>query len=120
MTISSPLYPYEYPSGANCIYLLKSPSGTKIQLQITDLDLQKTHLNFCLDSLELRYYHLGQPGPIFCGTFTHQNQLELISYKNMVMIIFKSDWIQARNRRGFRLKAEYVIENSIFAAFDTT
>ena len=88
-------------------YRFKSPIGTRIQIKVIDLDLQKTSLNLCLDSLELRYYHLGQPGPIFCGTFTHQNQLELISFENSAMIIFKSDWILAKNRRGFRLKTEY-------------
>ncbi|CAF0843095.1 unnamed protein product [Brachionus calyciflorus] len=107
ITISSPAYPYQYPSSSKCNYLLKSPPNTKIYVKIIDLDLAKSARNTCVDSLELRYFHLGQQGPLYCGTFTSQNQLELKSYDNFFMIIFRSDWVQTFNRRGFRIEAQF-------------
>ena len=83
---------------------LKSPPNTKIRVRLIDLDLEKTRMSTCLDGLELRYFHLGQPGPIYCGLLTQP--YTFTTYENFIMAIFRSDWGQSNTHRGFHLEAE--------------
>jgi hypothetical protein len=62
--IQSPNYPKQYPTSLKCTYLFKSPQQTKILLRFLDLDLEQTKIDSCVDSIEARYYNLGQPGPV--------------------------------------------------------
>jgi hypothetical protein len=101
--ITSPNYPFQYDPNIRCNYLIKSPNNTRITLKIIDLDLEETNSNSCVDGLELRYYHLGQPGPIYCGRLDASQEFTVNSYSNTIMIIFRSDWGQEVRRRGFKL-----------------
>ena len=65
LKIQSPNYPNHYDSNLRCNYYIKSPSNTKISLKLIDVDLEESSKNVCIDGLEVRYYSLGQPGPMF-------------------------------------------------------
>jgi hypothetical protein len=63
-TLKSPNYPFQYASNLRCNYYLKSPTNTKITIKILDIDLEDSLKDTCIDGLELRYFSLGQPGPV--------------------------------------------------------
>ncbi len=68
------------------------------------MDLEQSGESTCIDGIEFRYYHLGQPGPIYCGTVLTNNPFKIKSYTNFIMIIFRSDFAQIKKRRGFNLQ----------------
>ena len=61
------------------------------------MDLEQSGESTCIDGIEFRYYHLGQPGPIYCGTVLPTNPFKIKSYSNFIMIIFRSDFAQMKN-----------------------
>lgn len=64
LIIQSPNYPNQYDSNLRCNYLIRSPENTTITLKLLDIDLEESPNNICIDGLEIRYYSLGQPGPM--------------------------------------------------------
>ena len=59
--IASPSYPYTpYPNDANCIYIVSQPNGTRINITITDMDIEYTS-DYYDD-----YYDYHQFGGITC------------------------------------------------------
>ncbi len=64
--ITSPDYLNQYDRGLECFYLVKADPGMKIVATVNELDIQKYDATGgCIDSLEFRYFSLGQPGPRF-------------------------------------------------------
>ncbi len=85
LLLTSPNYPNQYTSNLRCNFLIKvsfqgiqnkafailhdfvnkktSIPGKRLSVEGLDLDLEQTG-NTCVDGLELRYYSLGQPGPL--------------------------------------------------------
>jgi hypothetical protein len=64
LKIQSPNYPSQYDPNLRCNYYIKSPKNTKITIKLIDVDLEESSKNVCVDGLEVRYYSLGQPGPV--------------------------------------------------------
>ncbi|CAF4582030.1 unnamed protein product [Rotaria sp. Silwood1] len=102
-SITSPNYPNLYPTNAQCYYYIRAPQTYRVILQFTDFNIPTYNRNSCADSVEIRYYHLGQPGPTYCGTGANSNNLQFVSSKNYIMIVFRSD--QNTAGRGFRAQA---------------
>ncbi|CAF0802218.1 unnamed protein product [Rotaria sordida] len=102
-SITSPNYPNLYPTNAQCYYYIRAPQSYRVILQFTDFNIPTYNRNSCDDSVEIRYYHLGQPGPTYCGTGANSNNLQFVSSKNYIMIVFRSD--QNTAGRGFRAQA---------------
>ncbi|CAF2530092.1 unnamed protein product [Rotaria sp. Silwood2] len=102
-SITSPNYPNFYPTNAQCYYYIRAPQTYRVILQFTDFNIPTYNRNSCDDSVEIRYYHLGQPGPTYCGTGANSNNLQFVSSKNYIMIVFRSD--QNTAGRGFRAQA---------------
>ena len=48
-----------------CNYYITSPQDTKIKIKLLDIDLEDSSNHICIDGLEIRYYSLGQPGPVY-------------------------------------------------------
>ena len=85
--IASPSYPYDpYPNNANCIYVVSQPSGTCINITITDMDIEYSSSsdyydyygnydlyqfdgNTCFDYLEIRDGNSGNSELLgkYCG-----------------------------------------------------
>jgi len=64
--ITSPNYLDQYGRGLECFYLVKTDPGMKIVATVNDLDIQRyDRTGECVDSLEFRYFSIGQPGPRF-------------------------------------------------------
>ncbi|CAF2046305.1 unnamed protein product [Rotaria magnacalcarata] len=103
VSITSPNYPNLYPMNALCYYYIRAPQSLRVILQFTDFNIPTYNRNSCDDSVEIRYYHLGQPGPTYCGTGANSNNLQFVSSKNYIMIVFRSD--QNTAGRGFRAQA---------------
>ena len=64
LVITSPNYPNQYYKNQRCNYFITSPIDTKIKVKLNDIDLEESSKNICIDGLEIRYYSLGQPGPV--------------------------------------------------------
>ncbi len=74
------------------------------------MDLEATKFNLCPDSLEIRYFALGQMGPRLCGSISKlvlnkeikNDSATFTSHGNAALLYFRSDWFQTS--RGFKLK----------------
>ncbi|CAF1119088.1 unnamed protein product, partial [Brachionus calyciflorus] len=107
--ITSPGYPEKYELGLECSYLVKSENNSRIRVNVEYISLESTSLNACPDSVEIRYYALGQPGLRLCGNYSKMNTTKTIEYQsetNSVLFIFRSDWINRSN--GFLIKVASV------------
>lgn len=103
--ITSPGYPEDYPLEIECSYLIKTNNESKIRLSFEYINIESTSFYTCPDSVEIRYYALGQPGIRICGNYSRERakkKLEYTSQNNSVMIVFRSDWINSG--KGFFLK----------------
>ncbi|RNA39322.1 blastula protease 10-like [Brachionus plicatilis] len=103
--LASPGYPQEYPLETECSYLIRTENGSKIHLSFEYINIESTAINTCPDSVEIRYYALGQPGLRLCGNYSKNRSkkiLEFTSENNEALVIFRSDWIKSAN--GFLLK----------------
>ncbi|XP_061183018.1 MAM and LDL-receptor class A domain-containing protein 1-like [Saccostrea echinata] len=60
-----------YPTGKNCVWLVKGPDGKNVQMTITEMDLT-TQNGACSHWLEIQYNLLGQTGPRRCGTVSNE------------------------------------------------
>lgn len=67
--ITSPNYPFNYSNNMECSYLLQTEKQRKLKINIKFLELESTFLNLCPDSLEIRYFALGQTGIRFSRKF---------------------------------------------------
>ena len=65
--ITSPLYPDNYPSNANCIYTITQPTGTVILLKFYAMDI---HNDYCHDYLKINDGSSRDSPPIgkLCGS----------------------------------------------------
>ena len=74
------------------------------------MDLEATKFNLCPDSLEIRYFALGQMGPRLCGSVSklvlnkeiQNDSMTFISHSNSALLYFRSDWLQTS--RGFKVQ----------------
>ncbi|XP_060079640.1 fibropellin-1-like [Ylistrum balloti] len=67
--IQSLNYPNTYSKGLKCVYLIKASAGSRIKFELNDMDIAEES-STCMDTLEIRYNLIGEPGPEFCGTTT--------------------------------------------------
>ncbi|UJR34094.1 hypothetical protein I4U23_021504 [Adineta vaga] len=103
-SLTSPNYPNLYPSNVQCYYYIIAPSSSRVVLEFTDFNVPTSNRNDCDDTIEVRYYHLGQPGPRYCGTGANSNNLRYLSTNNYIMLVFRSNELYAG--RGFRAQAK--------------
>ncbi|CAF1098730.1 unnamed protein product [Adineta steineri] len=102
-TISSPNYPSLYPSNSECYYYIRGPKSYHVNIQFTDFNVPNSNSNNCDDTVEIRYYHIGQPGPKYCGSGANSNNLRFVSTKGAMLVVFRSNGYY--NGRGFRAQA---------------
>ena len=65
IVLTSPNYPNQYEKNIKCNYFLKSPENTVIATKFLDIDLEESSKDICIDGVEIRYYSLGQSGPVY-------------------------------------------------------
>ncbi|XP_033727464.1 neurogenic locus notch homolog protein 1-like [Pecten maximus] len=58
-----------YTTGRKCVYLIKASAGSRIRFDLNNMDIAKDS-STCIDTLEIRYNLIGEPGPEFCGSTT--------------------------------------------------
>ncbi|CAF0851656.1 unnamed protein product [Adineta steineri] len=102
-TISSPNYPSLYPSNSECYYYIRGPKSYHVNIQFTDFNVPNSNSNNCDDTVEIRYYHIGQPGPKYCGSGANSNNLRFVSTKGAMLVVFRSNGYY--NGRGFSAQA---------------
>ena len=121
-SITSPNYPNLYPPNSQCYYYIRAPQFARITLQFTDFNIPCPNPNLNDDTIEIRYYHLGkficiicvhplvffssslgQPGPKYCGSGVNSNEFKILSTKNYIMLVFKTN--QNYAGRGFHAQA---------------
>ena len=80
--ITSPLFPNQYPSKADCVYTISRPSRSIINLSVTMIDTIG-----CYDSLEIRDGHSENSKLMdrFCGKNLHL-PVQMQSTQNQVWI----------------------------------
>ncbi|XP_050398102.1 uncharacterized protein LOC126816015 [Patella vulgata] len=100
--ISSPGYP-KPPPIAKCFWLIKAEANNRIQIELT-LDLASDRLNhICLHWIGVRYNHIGQVGPRYCGTTS--KPVNITSKSNMISAVLNAQYkIKANEHQGFTLK----------------
>ena len=70
--------------------------------------METTDFNLCPDSLEIRYFALGQMGVRLCGTFNQTvlnkqiigEKTKFTSHGNSALLHFRSDWMTSF--KGFK------------------
>jgi len=89
----------------------QTQENKRLLIEIVDMELEATELNFCPDSLEIRYFALGQMGPRLCGSVldklvlnkeVQNNSINFTSHRNAALLYFRSDWF--KTSRGFKIK----------------
>lgn len=103
--LTSPDYPEEYPMEIECSNLIRTNNGSKIKFDFEFINIESTSINSCPDSVEIRYYALGQPGIRICGNYSNKRSKRIYEYtseNNLALIVFRSDWINSG--KGFFLK----------------
>lgn len=103
--LTSPGYPEDYPLETECSFLIRTEKESKIKISFQYINIESTNFFTCPDSVEIRYYALGQPGVRICGNYSKERakkNLDYISQNNAVMIVFRSDWI--KSGKGYYLK----------------
>ncbi|XP_078331594.1 MAM and LDL-receptor class A domain-containing protein 2-like isoform X2 [Crassostrea virginica] len=94
-----------YPTGKNCVWLVKAPAGKHVGMTINEMDLT-TKNGACDHWLEIRYNLIGQTGPRRCGKLTAPELYITSQYGNPEMMLLKFDSSFAASapaRKGFRL-----------------
>ena len=102
--ISSPNYPNNYNDNVKCSWTLKAPEGKRIEVTVTDFDLEEADDNSdCYDWLEI-----DNDKTVYCG----KDEIpEFTTCTNMHTVVFKSD--DSHNRKGFQAKLEVVEPSKI-------
>lgn len=98
--ITSPMYPYNYPSNANCVWIIQANPSQQIRLNFSKFEIEKQ--GACsFDFLELRNGP-SSDSPLI-GRFCNQNLQHrvIVSHSNFMWLKFKSD--TSLNRPGFEL-----------------
>ncbi|XP_076766726.1 cubilin [Xylocopa sonorina] len=105
-TIASPGYPNSYPLNSECVWILNTSPGSKIQLTFAEFELQQSE-NCDLDYLEVREDNgAGNLLGTFCGTTFERVE----TFKNL-WIKFKSDGVDVG--KGFKASFEIATTNDI-------
>ncbi|XP_029554355.1 deleted in malignant brain tumors 1 protein isoform X4 [Salmo trutta] len=97
-SISSPYYPEYYHDNAYCVWLLSAPSGQRIFLSFTDLELEN-----CCSCDYISVYDGSSVHSQMLGTICDFNNSSLAAYhstSNYMTVLFRSD--QSVVSRGFR------------------
>ncbi|KAF4532440.1 hypothetical protein B566_EDAN014445, partial [Ephemera danica] len=97
--LRSPLYPSKYPQNLHCVWVIEVPVGQKIQINITDFELEADN-NCQFDYLEIRNGGsalsplIGQ----FCG---YSIPRTINSFSQSLYLLFHTDL--SVNRKGFSI-----------------
>ncbi|XP_045577224.1 deleted in malignant brain tumors 1 protein isoform X2 [Salmo salar] len=97
-SISSPYYPEYYHDNAYCVWFLSAPSGQRIFLSFTDLELEN-----CCSCDYISVYDGSSVHSQMLGTICDFNNSSLAAYhstSNYMTVLFRSD--QSVVSRGFR------------------
>ncbi|XP_055997984.1 MAM and LDL-receptor class A domain-containing protein 1-like [Ostrea edulis] len=78
-----------YPTGKNCVWLIKVPDGKHVAMTINEMDLT-TNGGACNHWLEIQYNLIGQTGPRRCGNFSEETYMTSI-YGDPTMMLLKFD-----------------------------
>ncbi|KAK3088233.1 hypothetical protein FSP39_016454 [Pinctada imbricata] len=103
-TITTPNYPSNYDVNAVCNWLIRAPTGMKVQMDMDDMQLSDNG-QACYHWLEVRYNLMGQRGPEQGEVYTTTND-ELPSH---MMLKFNSIFASDRQpQKGFSLTVKAV------------
>ncbi|XP_053408750.1 cubilin-like isoform X2 [Mercenaria mercenaria] len=104
-TVISPGYPDGYQHNLDCTWILNSPVGSRIWLNITDINIE-AHSSCSYDILKI--YNSGYTYGRLLGTFCGRtgNEIPLISSQNSVAMKFTTDF--SVNGTGFSLQYKKV------------
>lgn len=109
-TITSPSYPYTYPSNMQCTWKITVPSGKKIRLSIDYMSMQSKL--FCTaDYLQVRdgYYSTSSKKGDYCGS----TRKTIYSSGRYMWIRFRSDHLY--NYKGFKLSYSTQESSSMYS-----
>ncbi|XP_069479386.1 embryonic protein UVS.2-like isoform X1 [Ambystoma mexicanum] len=95
-TLTSPNYPFDYPMLTDCTWNILAPAGFKIALNMVTLRFTP-QLNCMDDSLSI--YDDAKPDSSLLGKYCRQFTGTLISYGNMLRLVFISPY--PRENTGF-------------------
>ncbi|XP_077866218.1 membrane frizzled-related protein-like [Saccoglossus kowalevskii] len=88
-TITSPGYPYGYPSNHLCIWLIEASPGQRVRLYLETVDLEQATSTSCWDYIEIRDGSHGRP---LFGLECHRYSPGTVeSTARWIWIRFKSD-----------------------------
>ncbi|KAH3692443.1 hypothetical protein DPMN_194284 [Dreissena polymorpha] len=112
-SLSSPGWPYGYLNNLRCTWSLVAPVGSRVWMNITDMDIESSP-TCAFDNITINRYGFREFRgilPAFCGRT--RNTEPIVSVSNLAQVSFKTDG--SFNRTGFIMDYKLICGGSIVA-----